>query len=146
MVRSLTEEEALAFSNGTHKAKKLKVPSDQLQEEVARRMNLYPEDIATIWDATMGAVLDFMMFSDRDTSVEVAVNKDLSFLASFVPAHVTKNGSKQDIYVDDMVKIQPKISKDYFNKCNQGFLSRLEIKDISEQFEREREAKLLASE
>ena len=148
MIRSLTEEEALAFSNGTAKAEWLTVPVEQLQNEVARRMNLYPEDVETVLHATMEAVLDFLVFADREKTVRVYVDKDLYIVGRFEPAHVVRRRGKQTgdddvdlIYIDDAIEVSPRVSKAYKEKCNKAFLDRLDLTDMTERFKKELEQK-----
>lgn len=101
--------------------KRVEVTSKEFCQQIADRMDLFPEDIKAIITCVEETIGDYLLLADKDHTVEVKVGKGLRFYSTFVPRHLT----------DDTGEIRSNViesSQNYFATFSQSFVNRLKEK------------------
>lgn len=108
--------------------KRIMISQKKVVEEIAARMNLYPEDIATILDCAQDVASDFLMMANDDTSLFVSMFRDLKLTASYWPCHVVvnpKTGEKD--FVEESLKFGCNYSPQYLEDRREEYTRKKEI-------------------
>ena len=111
--------------------RRVDVSSEEFCQQVADRMDLFPEDVRAIITCIEETIGDYLLLADKDHTIAVKVGKGLRFYSSFVPRHFTRgSGENRSNIIESRQNYIAVLSQSFVNRLKEKFYFKQRYREL----------------